>query len=199
MRTTQARRRRNPGGEFMVVNPRRRRRRAPRARHRARRRNPYFPVMNRNRRGRRRRRNPGLFGAGRGGNLFGIPLGQAFTIALGAVGSDIVGGLVSRFVPIPGLQGTPTGKFVAKGAAVVLGSMLARGIVGKKMGNAFALGGAVSLLLDGYNQFVKPMLPAGMLGEYVTESMGMGTYEPEYSLGALTNDGGARQWASVLG
>jgi hypothetical protein len=192
---------------MVVVNPRRRRRRKSTRAHntrrrrshasprRRRRRNPYLPYALNGRRRRRshsrRRRNP--FGAallgGRGGKLLGLPIGEAVSVTAGAIGTDILAGYVGKLIPIPGVAGT-TQHLLTKAITVAGGSMIVRRFAGSKMGNAFALGGTVSLLLDVYDAFVKPHLPAA-LGEYQIERLPLGSYEPEFSLGALTTGGGA--------
>ncbi len=127
--------------------------------------------------------------------VFGIPLTQGLNIAVGAIGSDILTGMIGRFLPIPGAA-TPMGKILVKGVTVAVVSMIARPILGKNLANAVALGGTVSLLLDAYSQFVKPMLPGG-LSDYQTEQLPMGTYESEFSLGALTAQGEPEMWKAA--
>jgi hypothetical protein len=138
---------------------------------------------------RRRHRNPALF---RGGSVLGIPLGEAASITLGAVGTDVLSGFVAKFVPMPASLDARIARVGVKAITVAAGSMLAGKMLGSKMARAFALGGGVSILLDVYNGWVKPMVPG--LSDYVPERLGMGAYEPEFSLGALTGDSSPRMW-----
>lgn len=124
-----------------------------------------------------------MFGAlgGRGGKVLGIPLGEAFSVTAGAIGTDVLTGYVAKIIPMP--IGGPVGQLLTKALTVAGGSMLVRRFAGPRMGNAFALGGGVSLLMDVFDTYVKPRIPG--LAEYETERLSVGTYEPEFSLNGL--------------
>jgi hypothetical protein len=124
--------------------------------------------------------------------VLGIPLGEAASVTLGAVGTDILSGFVAKFVPLPAGMDPRISRVAVKAITVAAGSMLAGKMLGSRMARAFALGGGVSILLDVYAGWVKPMVPG--LSDYVPERLGMGAYEPEFSLGALTGDATPNMW-----
>lgn len=110
---------------------------------------------------RRRRRNPGLGRLARGGKILGLPIMAAVGIAGGVLAVKAAGNLIGKFVPLP--EG-PIKKYGVQFGAAVIASMLARKMLGSKMADAIATGGAVAIMLGVANDYVVPHVP--LLADY---------------------------------
>jgi len=95
-------------------------------------------------------------------------IGKALWVTGGAVGTHIVGNVLAN--NIPGVQGTAWGKPVTKlvGAGVV-SWVFGKWVTSKANAQLMFLGGVASVLLDVYNDTLKPMLPPMFqgYGDYV--------------------------------
>lgn len=164
-RGRRSRRRRNP--DLMIANPRRRRRRAG----------------GRRRYGRRRyRRNPGGFGLPGIGQLKGMAPKVGWG-AVGVLGTEVVPGFASRFLPLPS---GPVASIAVKAGAGLATSWLVRRFVGRAQGNAVAVGALLAVAMDPIRTFIMPLLG----GMFVPGGGApVGAYLPE--MGAYLNDAGA--------
>lgn len=185
---------------FAVVNPRRRRRRkATRRRRRSRARarsNPANPF--RRRRRRRYRRNPSLGRLGLGGlNLPAIGWGVA-----GAVGVELGGAAATNMLP-DAIKGNQAARLGLKAALVVVGSMIARRVVGPSAARAMALGGGISVGLEAVRTWVLPMVPglSDVMGEYLLSGDDMSPDVGAYLSGGSgrSSNGSVSQFAPQWG
>jgi hypothetical protein len=95
-------------------------------------------------------------------------IGKAMWVTGGAVGTHIVGNMIANSVP--GMSGTAWGKPVTKlvGAGIV-SFIASKTFVSKGNAQLMFLGGVASVLLDVYNDMIRPSLPAMFqgYGDYV--------------------------------
>jgi hypothetical protein len=183
---------------FLINAPRRRRRRgrggrfvsSRRGGRRRRRRNPDVLIANprRRRRGSRRRsrryrRNPG-----------GLPgLGQLKGMApkvgwgaVGVLGTEVVPGIASRFLPLPT---GPVASVMVKAGSGLVTAWAIRRFVGRAQGNAAAVGALLAVAMDPIRGFILPLLggimvpTAAPVGAYLPD--GVGAYLPDGGMGYL--------------
>lgn len=149
--------------EVMVVNPRRRRRR----RHTRRARAAHNPV--RRRRRRRYFRNPGL------PSLGGLPLQSIGIGVAGAIGAELGGAAVAKFLPA-NMQGAGT-KLAVKAGLVVAAAILGRRFLGSSVARSLAIGGGIAVGVEAFRTFVMPSLPGlqDLMSDYV-QPEGIGEY-----------------------
>lgn len=189
MARRKTRKRRNPAGSLMVLNPRRRRRKASASHLRRRRRSNPTHLFRARRRTHRRRRNPGL-SMGRGGKILGLPLKGAVSIVAGALAVKAIGNLAAKFIPLPD---GPVKKYGLQVGAAVVATMLARKFLGSRMGEAVATGGAVAIVFGLANDYIVPRVP--FLGEYddTWQGPGVNAYLPPAMMGD------SNQWDPSMG
>lgn len=171
----------NPSGRSKKRRGGKRRKRSAKAR-----RNPSH--KRRRSSGRRRRasarRNPS-FALPRVG---GLDLGEALWGVGGAIGADVAGNLVQRFLP-PQAQ-KPIVSYLVKGGLIAFGSMLLGKFVGRGAAKTMALGGAVVLGFNAFNEYLRPHIP--FLSGYDDQTYfptAMGGYALQPALGGLADDG----------
>jgi len=154
--------------ELILVNPARSRRRSSKRRARARAR--VNPSPRRRRRRASVRRNPGFPGVS-GLSLQSVGLGVA-----GAIGTELGGAAVARFLPAQ-FQ-TPIAKIGVKAGLVVLASILGKRFIGASAAKAIALGGGIAVGVEAFRTFVMPALPGlnDLMEDYVTDGTGMSDY-----------------------
>ena len=205
-------------GEIAIINPRhrRRRRKAARARTHSRRRRrsrrrravgfAYSNPRPRRRRRRgthrrrhhaRRRHNPRGLG---GFKFFGLPISQAATATAGVLGVGLLTPQLLKMLP-PGWTSDPkTAPLInlgAKAAVTIGGAMLIRR-VNRGLGNAWALGGTIAILIDVATAYV---LPALKLGDYAVGDYGPGNvsnYLPGGSQAPEEIGGGENMYADTM-
>ena len=149
--------------ELFIVNPGKpRRKRARRKAHASMTRNPAPKKRRRAKRARSHfTRNPGM------PRIAGLDLGAIGYGVAGAIGTELGGAAVAKFLPA-NMQSTPV-KLATKAALVVIGSMLVRRFVGSQAAKALALGGGIAVGVEAAREWILPNIPglSDMMADYL--------------------------------
>jgi hypothetical protein len=110
------------------------------------------------------------------------PLQSAAYAAAGFVGTPMLEGFLSRFIPIEVTANT-LGKYAVRIGSVLGLTYLAKMVLGRSQANMVGIGGGAYVLVSAIREFAPTMLPG--MSAYVTAGPSLSAYVPRSGLSGM--------------